>query len=75
LEEDEFLDAGGKLLQPGASARFKVSSGDHTLTAAAIDDEGEPLGDDSADTVDVEVEKGRTRTINIDVEGTAIDIS
>jgi hypothetical protein len=75
LDEDEFLDAGGKILQPGQQTRFKVAAGDHTLTAAAIDENGDPLGDDAVDTVDVEVERSKTEIVDIDVTDDIIDIS
>lgn len=60
-----FLDAGGKILQPGRSANFKVTRGQHTLSAALVDDEGLTLGD--PDQVTVNAQKG---TIAFNVSGT-----
>jgi hypothetical protein len=53
-DEDEFLDAGGKLIQPGRSATFRVSRGEHTVTALLVDDDGTELGVEDQISVDVE---------------------
>jgi hypothetical protein len=42
------------------------------VTGAAIDAEGELLGDDSVDTVDIDVESRVTVTLDVDVDGTAV---
>ena len=41
-DEDEFRDAGGRILEPGASTEFRVKSGNHNVAAALIDEFGDP---------------------------------
>jgi hypothetical protein len=61
---DEFLDAGGKLIQPGRSVTFRVSQGSHTVTAVLVDDEGIELGVE--DQIDVNANGG---TVQLTVTG------
>lgn len=71
LDEDEFLDAGGRFLEPGQSVRFRVAVGDHSVSAALIDDLGDIL---DADIVDVEVERNRTDTVTVTNDEDFIEI-
>ena len=68
--QDEFEDAGGRFLQPGRSTTFKVSKGEHTVTAVLVDDEGFELGD--FDQVDVDAEDTVRLVVTTDDNDNAI---
>lgn len=55
-----FKALGGKEIQPGASANFKVAAGDHVISAVDIEDE-EPEGQE-----EVNVAKGATVVVEFD---------
>jgi hypothetical protein len=62
--EEELEDAGGKLIQPGRSASFRVTTGEHTVTAVLLDEVGEELGEPDQITVDAQ------QSLRLEVTGT-----
>lgn len=68
-DEQEFLDAGGRIIGPGETARFtNVRTGNHRLSVAFIDDlTGEPGTPTTRNNVNVT----RGKTLRFRVNGTA----
>jgi hypothetical protein len=65
---DAFLDAGGRIVEAGTTARFtNVRVGNHRLSVAFIDD----LGDPGAPTTRNNVNVTRGKTIRFRVNGSA----
>ncbi len=74
--QTDFLKAGGQILQPGQSTSFKVTAGAHTATASLVGTNGVPLATNSTATVNVNVAKGKTKTVSIlNPSGTAIQLA
>src|SRR4051812_26257003 len=59
-----FMNSGGQILQPGATANFKVNNGSHTVVAAPITSQS-PITVGNQASVNVAVAKGQTRTVSL----------
>lgn len=65
--QQQFINAGGKILNPGAETSFKVKSGSHTVIAQLIDNAGAQVGARAQQSVTTT----KNQTLRLQVTGTA----